>query len=386
MSKINRTRKKIINLDDPNLVLPCISMSESDEEIKEIVKRKIHASKRLLEKTANIDIDVENIDVRNEQNADKIKNIFTYGDNNIVIITDKTMKIWCKGKDVAITLGYSRTKLAISKNVSEKYRKSFADIGGHCNDPLVKIDPQTIFIDQTGVLQLVMKSRKPECEKFAEWLSEEVIPSLMNTGRYVMPALQSDIERIKKSFYDDNMLSNFENNPVVYLIYIGEYDGKQKLKWGLSTNFVKRDIDQHRKCFKIFNVIGIWKTMAYKSVEDKMKINFLSKGMVTPLKIKTVQKKSGKTITKPQVEIITLDEVNNLDYCISMIENLVKTTTLPQEQEYIDKIKSLKISYRYKLLEVKYKKAQKQIKLLKESITDLREMNAQLKHNLDETE
>jgi prophage antirepressor-like protein len=44
---------------------------------------------------------------------------------------------------------------------------------------LLKIDPQTIFINHM-VLQLIIKSRNPECEKFAEWLSKEIIPSLIN--------------------------------------------------------------------------------------------------------------------------------------------------------------------------------------------------------------
>ena len=382
-------RKKIINLDDPDLVLPDISMSESDEDVREITKNKIHASKRLLEKTTNVDIDIENINIKDEQNADKIRNIFTYENNDIIIITDKNMKIWFRGKDIAIALEYSDLSRAISRNVSEKYRKSLADIRLSPATPQKKIDPQTIFIDQTGLFQLITRKKdNPICERFTEWLSEEVIPSIMNTGRYVTPTLESDVERITKSFYDDNMLSSFENNPVVYLIYIGEYDGKHKIKWGLSTNFVKRDLDQHRKNFKTFNVIGIWKTMAYKTVEDKMKINFLSKGMVTPLKIKTTRKKSNKIVINKQTEIITLDEVNNLDYCIKMIENLVKTTTLPQEQEYIEEIRNLKVGHKYELIEVKYKKSLKQIKLLEEQIKlleehikDLRKINKQLKES-----
>jgi len=55
-----------------------------------------------------------------------------------------------------------------------------------------------------------------------------------------MPAKKSDIERLNKSFYNENMLSDYENNPVVYCSYIGEYNGKHKIKWGYSTNFAKK--------------------------------------------------------------------------------------------------------------------------------------------------
>jgi len=98
--------------------------------------------------------------------------------------------------------------------------------------------------------------------------------------------------------------------------------------------------------------MGIWKTMAYKTVEDKIKTNFESKNMITPLKIQKKNKKG--TIISNKKEIVTLDEINNLDYCLNMIENVVKTTTLPQELEYIDKIKELKCNHKYEILEIKY--------------------------------
>jgi hypothetical protein len=63
------------------------------------------------------------------------------------------------------------------------------------------------------------------------------------------------------------------------------------MKWGNSKNFVRRDLDEHRKDFKIFNVIGIWKTLAYETVEDKIKINFESKNIITPLKLTKKQRR-----------------------------------------------------------------------------------------------
>jgi prophage antirepressor-like protein len=69
------------------------------------------------------------------------------------------------------------------------------------------------------MFQLVSRSKKPEAEKIWIWLTGEVMPTLMRTRTYTMPATESDIERLNKSFYDENMLSDYENNPVVYLAY-----------------------------------------------------------------------------------------------------------------------------------------------------------------------
>jgi len=61
--------------------------------------------------------------------------------------------------------------------------------------------------------------------------------------------------------------------------------------------------------------------------------------MITPIQIK--KKVKGKIVTSNKTEIVTLNEINNLDYCLNMIESVVKNTTLPQEQEYKEKIKSM---------------------------------------------
>ena len=54
----------------------------------------------------------------------------------------------------------------------------------------------------------------------------------MTKGTYSLPAKTSDVERLKKSFYDNAMLSEFKDNPVVYLLYVGEYNGKHILGYG----------------------------------------------------------------------------------------------------------------------------------------------------------
>lgn len=232
-----------------------------------------------------------------------ISKMFTYKEADVLVILDENKNAWYKGRDIATILEYTKTANAISYHVSKEYKKSLADIGFHNLGP-IKTDPQTIFVDNTGLFQLISKSKKPEAVKLWQFITREVLPTLFTTGTYTLPAKESDIIRLNKSFYDDNMLSDYENNPVVYFAYIDEYNDKHKMKWGFSKNFVRRDLDEHRKDFKIFNVMGIWKSLAYQTVEDK--------------KIK------GKTITTTKKEIITLDEVNNLDYCLNMIDNLVK--------------------------------------------------------------
>lgn len=40
------------------------------------------------------------------------------------------------------------------------------------------------FLTESGVYKLVFKSRKPEAEKFTDWIADEVLPSIRKTGTY----------------------------------------------------------------------------------------------------------------------------------------------------------------------------------------------------------
>jgi len=387
-----KQKRDIINLDDPDLILPEIDSDENTEckreKSKNIIKQKRTGMKKMLEKAVNIDIEEEDVNIREETNKSKIENIFNYENKNIIIIVDSKGKLWCRGKDVADTLEYANTRKAIIKNVKEKNKKSLADVGVPSGVHLGKIDPQTIFIDQSGVFQLIMRSRKPEAEKFAEWLAEEVIPSLMTTGTYTMPIKNSDTEKLNKSFYDDNILSNYDNRPVIYFAYVGEHvviiNGVTKkehvIKFGLTRKMSQRELDQHRNFYSVFNVLGIWETLANVEVETKIKRNFKSMNMLVDLKIKGKKKEKEENRT----EHIVLNEVHDLDYCLKMIDNVVKTTTLPKEEEYKNKITELEnenvlLKSKIKLLRKNEKLNQKYINRLESDINKSDETSTHLK-------
>jgi len=76
-------------------------------------------------------------------------------------------------------------------------------------------------------------------------------------------------------------------------------------------------------------------------------------------------------------ELIILNEINDLDYCLDMIEKVVNNTILPQENKYCDEIKELQ--HKCELLESENKHLKEintQIndknEILKETMRDLR--------------
>lgn len=48
------------------------------------------------------------------------------------------------------------------------------------------------FLTEAGVYKLVFKSKKPEAEKFMDWIAEEVLPSIRKNGGYIATTEQDD--------------------------------------------------------------------------------------------------------------------------------------------------------------------------------------------------
>ena len=70
--------------------------------------------------------------------------------------------IWFRGKDVASVLGYANTIQALIKNVDEDDKKKMDELGNlseRLPDPNAR---KTMFINESGLYSLIMRSEKPE--------------------------------------------------------------------------------------------------------------------------------------------------------------------------------------------------------------------------------
>lgn len=85
--------------------------------------------------------------------------------------------IWFVGKDVAETLGYSRTADAVKAHVDEedKLTRRFTDSGQARN---------MTVINESGLYSLILSSKQPNAKKFKRWVTSEVLPTIRKTGGY----------------------------------------------------------------------------------------------------------------------------------------------------------------------------------------------------------
>ena len=104
--------------------------------------------------------------------------IFEYGSNNVRTVV-KDNEPWFVAKDVCKILEISNHNDAI-KRLSDKMK-------GLSNTDTLGGNQVMSIVSEAGVYKLVFTSRKPEAEKFTDWLTTEVIPSIRKYGAYLTP-------------------------------------------------------------------------------------------------------------------------------------------------------------------------------------------------------
>lgn len=79
--------------------------------------------------------------------------------------------------DVASALGYS--------NPSRSAKDHCKNIIRRCTTDSVGREQEALFIPESDLYRLIVKSKLPSAERFETWVMEEVLPSIRKTGGYI---------------------------------------------------------------------------------------------------------------------------------------------------------------------------------------------------------
>ena len=121
-------------------------------------------------------------------------NIFKSDLGEITEIT-KNGEPWFIAKDICDILGIKNNRQALS--LLEADEKNTVRL----NDG-IKGNPNKTIINESGLYELIMNSRKPEAKKFRKWITSEVLPSIRKTGKFEIPK-----DQIKESVKNRNILT-----------------------------------------------------------------------------------------------------------------------------------------------------------------------------------
>ncbi|AHG75387.1 hypothetical protein X808_8640 [Mannheimia varigena USDA-ARS-USMARC-1296] len=102
---------------------------------------------------------------------------FNFKSSQVRVITDPNQEHWFCGSDVCSILGYTNSRKALQDHCKEAgvTKRYISHSSGR---------KEAIFINEPNLYRLIIKSRKPEAEKFEAWVFEEVLPQIRKTGKY----------------------------------------------------------------------------------------------------------------------------------------------------------------------------------------------------------
>lgn len=122
-------------------------------------------------------------------NNQLVRHEFQAGENkfDVWIYVDENQVPWFKAKDVALALGYVNCEQSIRKNVDEENKCETETRYGVADLKLPpNWQPTTILINEAGVYDLILASKKPAAKSFKRWVTNDVLPTLRKTGSYSM--------------------------------------------------------------------------------------------------------------------------------------------------------------------------------------------------------
>lgn len=137
----------------------------------------------------------------------------TFETMDITMIQDDEHEIWFKGHDVASILGYKKPRNAIIQHVEEEDKVTLGDMKGALFQGGYNIQPHTVFINESGLYSLILRSKLAAAKQFKRWVTKDVLPSIRKTGNYTMP------QKDTRSYIEDAaMIENISNAKIQMLL------------------------------------------------------------------------------------------------------------------------------------------------------------------------
>lgn len=157
------------------------------------------------------------------------------------------------------------------------------------------------------------------------------------------------------TFYKQgNLLTHVHNKNVIYIAYVGKYNGKYTFKYGKSTDVFQREMSSHRKNFEIFDMLYVHKTEMKDQVETMFEKELLIRNLHTTMVINN----------KRQIELFQLRKKSDVskinDVLLKVIAYMDATcsTSTQKELEMALKLEEMKLKratilYKMKMMHLK---------------------------------
>ena len=283
--------------------------------------------------------------------------VMKFDGKDISFTVDNNQETWFKGGDISSVLEYIDPKNAIQNNVDTDDKMMYSKLSGieraFSNTPFgsteniklsmcenKKIHPHTIYINESGLYSLIMKSKMKKAKEFQRWVTKEVLPSIRKTGQYnIQDSIKTNT--VPQLAYDMN---DYLNKNAIYLLHM-END---IYKFGVTKNMKVRDSDLKRMKYKSIHKIFTVKNndigedvenmiKAYlKQLEIRRHFNIHTREVLMPYN-KTTDKGTCTEFFAANAETLAMVEKNITDFI------LIKTNEYNTKQGIEDKVECAKL-------------------------------------------
>ena len=126
-----------------------------------------------------------------------IEKVFKYEATELSVIKCKD-EIWFRSKTIAEILGYAIPRKAILDHVDHEDKRKLSELvskskqnetdplkyRGSKTESLTDNQKNTIYISESGLYSLILRSKLESAHAFKRWVTKDVLPSIRKTGRY----------------------------------------------------------------------------------------------------------------------------------------------------------------------------------------------------------
>ena len=263
----------------------------------------------------------------NSKYFDNNKQIINYENIQIKYLYDDNTNLFFRAKDVCSALGYNNNRQAIASNINKKNCFSFQSLNISntitLNSKSMLEDDKTTFINESGLYELFLNSKKKSAKQIAYWIAEEVLPLIRKHGFSVMNnTLNLDEYHMKNCFY---IFRGYNN-----LFY----------KYGITQN-IKNRMKAHKSEGLLSNISMINHIFVLDNYNQLMEIENKIKQFIKNEGHKYKLKKYDELFKKTSYSII-LEKIKSL--VSGNIYTEEKNTELTSKLEYIQaQYKNLKL-------------------------------------------
>lgn len=271
-----------------------------------------------------------------EKIIDPINKIFKYNDHvfpSYFHTTDNnSWDIWINGLNAIRYLEYKNNSDVMNDHVKNCNKSTLAELRKIYPDidkaNIGATQGKCIFITMEGFFNLVHMSKKPMANELKSWIDNEIMPSIIKTGKYI--AKKEPLKPlVVKNFFSNESHHLYDKKNVVYIGYVGIVDNEYIFKYGKTKDIHRRVNNEHKKNFNEFTVLYVGICDANEYVEEQLRKQLIN---IELHRVKTI-----KNIR--QTELFTESPEHTHQSIIEILKNIIVYTNAKKTPESTTRVK-----------------------------------------------